>query len=159
MNISGCMETSATIRAINIWIFPGPPNAAKAGVETKWIAGERVGWGTGLPDGRPELSSGRGRKPATPPRHWNSRLSEGAITVDQADESGRVVQVRRIENENRMGWSVELFFVALDDDMGAAQQVRKEYQLGPNVNVDVLTKLSAGNVRALGLTRGQVLKA
>jgi hypothetical protein len=79
--------------------------------------------------------------------------------VDQADESGRVVQVRRIENENRMGWSVELFFVALDDDTGAAQQVRKEYQLGPNVNVDVLTKLSAGNVRALGLTRGQVLKA
>jgi hypothetical protein len=29
------------------------------GVETKWIAGEHVDWDTGLPDGRPELSSGR----------------------------------------------------------------------------------------------------
>jgi hypothetical protein len=29
------------------------------GVETKWIAGEHIDWDTGLPDGRPEISSGR----------------------------------------------------------------------------------------------------
>jgi hypothetical protein len=29
------------------------------GVETKWIAGEHIDWDTGLPDGRPEMSSGR----------------------------------------------------------------------------------------------------
>jgi hypothetical protein len=29
------------------------------GVETKWIAGAHIDWDTGLPDGRPEISSGR----------------------------------------------------------------------------------------------------
>lgn len=79
--------------------------------------------------------------------------------MEKAEASGRVVQVRRLETKNRIGSLVELFFVALDDDIGAEQQVRKECQLGPDGNVNTLAKLSASNVKTLGLVRGQVQKA
>jgi hypothetical protein len=79
--------------------------------------------------------------------------------VAQTGEDGRIVQVLTKSKDKYLGWSVDVFFVAVDDNIGAEQQVRKEYGLGPEANVSTLTKLAANNVQALALLPGRVVRA
>ena len=77
----------------------------------------------------------------------------------QASADGRVVQVLTKSIDKDLRWLVELFFVAVDNDIGAEQQLRKARNLGPEANIESLAKLSAINVEALGRSPGQVVAA
>lgn len=78
--------------------------------------------------------------------------------MTDTSEDGRVVEVVT----PRLGGgepAIELFFVALDDDLEAVEAIRSKWQYSADTKISSLTKLSAANVKALGMRRGEIWSA